>query len=130
MPPGGSLKVRLSISSFVAKPLGQALEIDHVLTESLGHRNRDLRGLVCFSLACFSIPHSAGSAPWTWPGAPSARTNPFLFADKRFLVRDVLAAFLRQPLLLLRQPIGCNCPRRNALAAVELEDPGGDIVEE
>ena len=42
----------------------------------------------------------------------------------------VLAAFLRQPLLFLRQPGGVITLIGNPLAAVEFENPGGDVVEE
>ncbi len=38
----------------VAKAFAESLEVDHVGPEPLGHGNRDLRGLVCFSLACFN----------------------------------------------------------------------------
>jgi len=42
----------------------------------------------------------------------------------------VLAAFLRQTLLLLRQPGGVIALIGNAAATVELENPSGDVVEE
>ena len=42
MPPGGNLKVEIVDQQIVAKALGQVIEIDHVLTEPLGHRNGDL----------------------------------------------------------------------------------------
>ncbi len=45
-------------------------------------------------------------------------------------MRGILAAFLLQPLLLLHQPGRIIALVGNALAAVEFEDPPGDIVEE
>ena len=45
-------------------------------------------------------------------------------------MRGLLAAFLLQPLLLLRQPGRVVALVGNAAAAVELEDPAGDVVEE
>ena len=45
-------------------------------------------------------------------------------------MRSLLAALLLQPLLFLHQPGRIVALVGNALAAVELEDPAGDIVEE
>ena len=45
-------------------------------------------------------------------------------------MRGILAAFLLEALLLLHQPGRIIALVGNALAAVELEDPAGDIVEE
>ena len=47
MPPGGSLKVRSSISRLSPIAFAQMLEVDDVLAEPLGDRNDDLRGLRC-----------------------------------------------------------------------------------
>src|SRR6266404_9820152 len=84
----------------VGKPLGQALEIDDVLTEALGHGNRDLRGLglllagllqelfvtlvarLGFGLACLR------------PGR-----DPFLLARQGALMRRLFAALLLEALL-------------------------------
>ena len=45
-------------------------------------------------------------------------------------MRRLLAALLQQPLLLLHQPGGIVALVGNATAAIELEDPAGDVVEE
>ena len=45
-------------------------------------------------------------------------------------MRRLLAALLLEPFLLLRQPGGIIALVGNAAAAVELEDPAGDVVEE
>ena len=56
--------------------------------------------------------------------------DPLLLALQRLLVGGVLAAFLHQPLLLLHQPGRVVALVGNALAAIELEDPRRDVVEE
>ncbi len=63
---------------------------------------------------------------------PRARRgcDPLLLAGERALVRRLLAAFLLQPLLLLHQPGRVVALVGDAAAAVELEDPAGDVVEE
>ena len=45
-------------------------------------------------------------------------------------MRGVFAAFLLEPLLLLLQPGRIVALVGNALAAVEFENPAGDVVEE
>jgi hypothetical protein len=89
MPPGGSLKVRSSISSLPWKPFDRSFEIDDVVAEALGDRNDDLRAvvgpLVVGLLA--AARHSAGCAPCSWPGGPWATADPFLLALQRLLMR-------------------------------------------
>ena len=131
MPPGGSLKVRSSISRRSPKPLLEALEIDHVLAEPLGHRNGDLRGL---GLLLAGLLQQFLIALVARLGLGLARLgrgrDPFLLARQRALMRGVLAAFLREALLLLRQPGGVIALVGNALAAIEFENPARDVVEE
>src|ERR1700682_1533624 len=105
MPPGGNLNVRSSIRTRSAKGLllaGQLQELLVALIARLG-----------FGLACFRRGR-----------------DPFLLALQRALMRCVLAAFLRQALLLLRQPGGVVALVGNALAAVEFENPARYVVEE
>ena len=56
--------------------------------------------------------------------------NPFLLAGQRALARFLLAAFLFEPLLLLNEPGGIIALIGYAAAAIELENPAGNIVEE
>ena len=56
--------------------------------------------------------------------------DPLLLARERLLARLLLAALLRQPLLLLLQPGRIVALVGDAAAAIELEDPAGDVVEE
>ncbi|MGY3651612.1 hypothetical protein ACVWW2_006903 [Bradyrhizobium sp. LM4.3] len=56
--------------------------------------------------------------------------DPFLLAGQRLLMSSVLAALLLEPLLLLLQPGRVIALVGDALAAIELEDPTRDVVEE
>ena len=56
--------------------------------------------------------------------------DPLAFLGQRPLARRVLAAFLLEPLLLLLQPGRVVALVGDAAAAVEFEDPAGDVVEE
>ena len=56
--------------------------------------------------------------------------DPFLFALQGALMRGLLAAFLGQPLLFLREPGGVIALIGNAPATIQFENPSGDVVEE
>src|SRR6185295_19057717 len=56
--------------------------------------------------------------------------DPLLLACQRALMRGLLASFLLEALLLLRQPGGVVALIGNAFAAVEFENPARDVVEE
>ena len=131
MPPGGSLKVRSSISRLSPNALGEPLEVDDVLPEPLGHRNDDLRGLggLLRGLLHQFLVALIARLGLRLPRARGGR-DPFLLARERALARLLLAAFLREPLLLLREPGRVVALIGNAAAAIELEDPAGDVVEE
>src|SRR6185503_20268929 len=65
-------------------------------------------------------------------GAPRAgiRADPLELGLDRALPRHFLLFLDREPLLLLLEPRAVVALPRNAVAAVELEDPAGDVVEE
>src|SRR3954454_23886313 len=114
-----------------AERLGEPVEIDDVLTEPLGHRNDDLRGLgglLRSLLHRFLVALIAGLG-LCLPRARGGR-DPFLLARERALARFFLAALLREPLLLLRKPGRIVALIGNTAAAIELEDPAGHVVEE
>ena len=107
------------------------LEVDHVLAETFGHRNGDLRHGVLLGvgdLEQFVIALVArlgfGLARFR------RRCNPFAFALQRAPARLVLAAFLLHAFLLLVQPGGVIALVGNAAAVIELENPAGDVVQE
>src|SRR5918998_1552814 len=94
MPPGGSLKLRSSISRRSEKPL------------------------VRFSKSMTLLPGLRRGG------------DPFALALDGALARLLLAALLGEALLLLLEPGRVVALVRDAAAAVELEDPAGDVVEE
>src|SRR6516165_3993679 len=108
-----------------------ALEIDHVGTEPLGDGNDDLRGL---GLLVVGLLQQLLVALVARLGLGLTRTrrrrNPLLLAHQRALARDLLAALLFEPFLLLHQPGGIIALIGNAAPAIELEDPPSDVVEE
>ena len=114
-----------------AKTLAQMVEGDDVLPEPFGDRNDDLRGLGLL-LAGLRQQLLVALVARLRLGLPRARRSgdPFLLARERALVRLVLAAFLLEPLLFLHQPRRVIALVGNAAAAVELENPAGDVVEE
>ena len=131
MPPGGSLKLEPVDQQLVLEALRQVLEIDDVVAEPLGDRDDDLRGvrpLVAGLLHELVIALDAGLALGL-AGLGRGR-DPFLLALQRLLAGDVLAAFLGEALLLLHRPGRVVALIGNALAAIELEDPARDVVEE
>src|SRR5271169_5571016 len=115
----------------VAISLGQALEIDHVLTEPLGHGDRDLRGLRLLFTGLLQeffialIARLGLGLARLWRGR-----DPFLLAGERALMRGLLTALLLEPLLLLPQPGRIVAFVGNAPAAVEFENPPRYVVEE
>ena len=115
----------------VAEAFAEALEVDHVLTQAFGYRNRDLRGL---GLLFAGLPQQFFIAliARLGFGLPRLRRSrdPFLLARQRALMRHIFAAFLFETLLLLHQPGGVIALVGYALAAVEFEDPAGDVIEE
>src|SRR6266481_2404644 len=115
----------------VGKPFCQAFEIDHVLAEALGHGNRDLRGLGLLLAGLLQELLVALVARLGFGLACLRRgRDPFLLARQGALMRRLFAALLLETLLLLRQPGGVIAFIGNAPAAVELENPPGDVVEE
>src|SRR5262249_33448652 len=115
----------------IAVALAQSLEVHDVGAETLGDGDDDLRGrglLLAGLLEQFFVALVArlgfGLAR-LWRGR-----DPFLLARQRALMRRLLAALLLQALLLLHQPGGIVALIGNAAAAIELEDPPRDIVEE
>jgi hypothetical protein len=68
--------------------------------------------------------------PWTWPGVPWASADPFELVVDRLLLARLLALLLLQPLGFLLQIAGIIGFIDVITAAIELEHPVHDIVEE
>ena len=107
------------------------LEVDDVLPEPLGDRDDDLRRLRLLLAGLFQqfLVALVTRLGFRLP-RPRRSGDPFLLAGERALVRLVLAALLFEPLLLLLEPRRVIALVGNAAAAIELEDPAGDVVEE
>ena len=131
MPPGGSLKVRSSISRLSPKPFLRSSKSMTFWPSRSATGMTICAVCVCFSAALREQVLVALVARLGF-GLPRPRRgrDPFLLARERALARLFLAAFLLQPLLLLHEPGRIVALVGNAAAAVELEDPAGDVVEE
>ena len=129
--PGGTVKLRSSISRRSPKRLGHVLELDHLVAQALARRDEDFVGLVALLVVDrTAVPRSAPGAPCPWCGRPWRSAHPFQFLGDRLLARLFGRLFLLQALVLLLQPVGVVALPRNAAAAVEFEDPLGGVVEE
>src|ERR1700730_6309193 len=115
----------------VAKTFAEAFKVDDVLAETLGHGDRDLRRLGLLLAGLLQQLFITLIARLGFGLARLRRgRDPFLLPGQCSLMRDLLAALLLQPLLLLHQPGRIIALVRNALAAIELENPPRDVVEE
>src|SRR5262245_23345706 len=115
----------------VAIALAQPLEVDHGLPQPLRDWNDDLRAL---RRLLRRLLHEIFVALVTrlrlrLPRARRSR-DPFALTRERALVRRLLATLLLQPLLLLLEPGRIITLVGDAAAAVELENPAGDVVQE
>jgi hypothetical protein len=106
------------------------IEVNDVLPQPLGDWNDDLRGLRLLLAGLFQQFLVTLVARLGFGLAGTRRGgDPFLLAGERALVSLVLAAFLFEPFLLLHEPRRVIALVGNAAAAVELENPTGDVVE-
>ena len=107
------------------------LGLDDEIAEPGTRRQHDLRGLGRL-LAALRDQCVIGLQPRLALRLPRARAlpDPFEFALQRAAARLLLPAFLREAGLLLFEPARVVALERDAVAAVEFEDPAGDLVEE
>src|SRR5579883_3168285 len=115
----------------VAEALGDTVGLDHVVAETRAGGDDDLLRVerrLLLLLDHLVIGRDARLAL----GAPRRRAGalPFELALHGAAAGVGGLLFLRQPLVLLLQPRGVVALPRDAGAAIELEDPAGDIVEE
>src|SRR5487761_2692137 len=104
---------------------------DHGFAESRPRRQHDLGGFGRL-LAALRDQALVGGEPRLALSLARARAllHPFELALERALTRRFLPAFLLEPLLFLPEPAGIIALIGNPLAAVELENPASDLVEE
>ncbi|MND68196.1 hypothetical protein D3C80_596400 [compost metagenome] len=117
--------------SAAVKALLDAFQLDDHVAETLGDRNDDLRigrPNVFSRIDQLFVRLDTGLRL----GLTSLRAgcDPFLFARQRLLATSLFASFLLHALGLGGQVGGIVAFVRNATAAVEFENPAGDIVEE
>ncbi|MPL74131.1 hypothetical protein SDC9_19941 [bioreactor metagenome] len=115
----------------VAVMLRDAVELDHLAAKARAVRDDDLRGADPFLLGL--VRHlligrdTRLRLRLTRLGAGA---DPLEFLGHDFLLGLVLARFLFEPLRLLLEPGGVVALVGDAAAALELENPRGDVVEE
>src|ERR1700730_17529118 len=115
----------------VAEALAQPDRLDHELAEARPGWQHDLRGFRRL-LAALRDQCLIGRDPRLALCLAGARalSDPFQFAFQGAAARLLGLALAQEPRLLLFEPAGIIALERDAVAAVELEDPAGDLVEE
>ena len=115
----------------VAEALRDALRLDHHVAEPRSGRDVDL-DLVELHVVLFGEQLLVGAEARLRLRLPRLRRepHPLELALQRALARRRLLLLDREPRLLLLEPARVVALVRDALAAVELEDPAGDVVEE
>ena len=115
----------------VAEALAQVLGLDHDVAEARPRRDVDLdlvdlllRVLVEQLLVGVEARLALGLA------GPRRQPDPLQLALQRALAPALGLLLEREPLLLLLEPRRVVAFPRDAAAAIELEDPAGDVVEE
>src|SRR5262249_7351390 len=113
----------------VAEALLHILGLDNVVAEARPGRDRDLDvALALLALLCEQ--GLVGGEARLALGLPRARrhAHPLELAGQRPLPRRLLLLFLLEALALLIEPRRVVALPRDAGAAIELEDPAGDVV--
>src|SRR5215210_1439122 len=115
----------------LAEPLRDVLGVDHEVAEPRPGRDVDL-DLVELDVLVVGEQLLVGADARLRLRVPGlrARPHPFELAGERAAPCRLRLLLDRQPRLLLFEPGGVVALERQPLAAVELEDPAGDVVEE
>ena len=119
------------MSRRVAERLAQVARLDHDVAEARAGGDVDL-DLVDLLLRVLREQLLVRVEARLALGLPRARrhAHPLQLALQRALAARFGLRFLREPLLLLLEPARVVALPGNALTAIELEDPAGDVVEE
>ncbi len=129
--PGGILKLSVVDQQALAVALRHVLELDDAVAQALGHRDEDLLRLVALLVSYErTAPRSAPARLAL--GLPRLRigAHPLELLLHGLDARDFLLGLDLQALLLLLEPGAVVALPGDAVAAVELEDPLGGVVEE
>ena len=128
--PGGNDQTEIVDEHAIADRLAHVLELDHGIAEPLGNRNENLLrfvALLVFVRREFleaRDPRLALRLPPLGIGA-----HPFEFLVHRLGARIFLLLFRGETLFLLLEPGTVVALPRNAVAAVEFENPFGGVVQ-
>src|SRR5207249_345021 len=117
----------------VAVPLPEPARLDHEVAEPRTWRDRDARGTAArFGRLVLREELLVAREPRLALRLAGARRHPhpLELARERPAARRGFLLLLREPSLLLLEPRGVVALPRGAEAAVELQDPAGDVVEE
>src|SRR5204862_5095377 len=108
-----------------------SLGLDDEVAEPRSRRQDDLRGLRRL-LAALRDQRLIGRDPRLALGLarPRALADPFQFALQRAPARLLGLPLAFEPRLLLFEPAGIIALERDAAAAIQFQDPAGDLVEE
>ena len=115
----------------VAKRFGDVGEFNHFIAQTLGGRDEDFLGFIAFLV--FEARHffKTGNTCFGFGlAAFGILTYPFQFLLHRFDARGFLFGLGGQAVFLLLQPRRVIAFPRNAMAAVQFQNPFGGIVEE
>jgi hypothetical protein len=130
MAPGGTLKLRVVDQQAVAEGLADAVELDDLVAEALAGRDEDFLGLVALLVfdADISSKRARRALLLAWRALGLLRTHSsscfiaFMWRVSCFF-RLQAASFCSSQARVVALP-------RDAVAAVEFEDPLGGVVEE
>ena len=131
MPAGGQREREVLDQQPVAEALADAVGLDHLVAEARPRRDVDL-DRVELDVALLGEQALVVVQARLGLRAPALRVlaHPLELGGDRALARGLLALLLLQALLLLLEPARVVALERQAGAAVELEDPARDVVEE
>src|SRR5439155_3118770 len=126
----GQAKRQLLEEELLAEGFLQALGLDHHVAEMRPGRDVDLVGLVSLLRLGGLELLEARKARLAFGAPPlGIGAHPFELLLHRLDARGFLLGFDLEAALLLLEPARVIALPGNAVAAVELEDPAGDIVE-
>ncbi|MNS54791.1 hypothetical protein D3C72_876050 [compost metagenome] len=115
----------------VAIALAHVLELDDLVAETLAHGDEDLLGFVAL-LVVLAVQFVESCQTRLRLGLPAlgVLAHPLQFLVQCLLARRLGRLLLLQALLLLVQPRAVVALPRNAVSAIQLQDPFGGVVEE
>ena len=130
MLPGGIVRVEIFDQQPVAIGLRDILEIDHHIAQARAGRNVDLQILAALLGFLVQQVFVGGHARLALGLARLGRhADPFQLALQGLLALALGLFLAPHALLLLLQPRGVVALPRNAVAAIQLQDPAGHVVE-